>query len=306
LPNVPVIVARDLVRKGFAVFPVWDKRPLTPHGVHSAARTLLEFGRLNWRDANGVGVATGEVSGVDVLDVDIRGPQGARGNPPSIVSDGDDVAVDGLATLASLGALPETRAASTPNGGRHYWFKHIEGSRNRTLAPGLEWFSDGKLVVVPPAPGREWISEAEAEIAEAPEWLRAMVLSPRHKDHKSGRDFSGPLVAPQNSGSGSRVPKPIYSLILRGMPTARGQSQRRVRGLWACLAAKRDHRNDGLNYTAWQFSEFVRSGNLDAKIASDLLRLACEANGYLAKDGEEVVEEIIERVVKPNQERTDQ
>src|SRR6516164_1400673 len=108
--------------------------------------------------------------------------------------------MNGLATLATLCPLPETRAASTPSGGRHYWFRHIVGGRNRTkLAPGLEWFSDGKLVVVPPAPGRAWI--CEAEIAEAPDWLRTLVLtSPHHAhDHTERRDFPGPYLSPHHS-----------------------------------------------------------------------------------------------------------
>jgi Bifunctional DNA primase/polymerase, N-terminal len=284
---VPIVVARALVREGFAVFPVFDKRPLTPQGVHSASRNLAEFGKLNWRDANGVGIATGKASGIDVLDVDIRHPQVDRENPSSSVHR------DGLVTLASFPALPETRIASTPNGGRHYWFRHIDGSRNRTnLAPGLEWFSDGKLVVVPPAPGRGWI--CETEIAEAPEWLKAMVLSPCPR-HAGQGNSSGPLVTATGS---SGVPKPIYMLILRGMPKASGRAQRRVPGLWANLAAKGQHRNDGLNFTAWQFSEFVGSGDLEIGVAAHLLWLACEANGYLAKDGEEVVKEVINRVLK--------
>src|SRR6516164_8858072 len=161
--------------------------------------------------------------------------------------------MNGLATLATLCPLPETRAASTPSGGRHYWFRHIVGGRNRTkLAPGLEWFSDGKLVVVPPAPGRAWI--CQAEIAEAPDWLREMVLTPTYHAHNDAgrRDFPGPLLTAQ--GNGSVVPKPIYLLILRGMRGAKAQTQRRVRGLWANLAAKASHRNDGLNFTAWEFS----------------------------------------------------
>jgi hypothetical protein len=131
---VPITVARALSRQGFAVFPVRGKQPLTPHGVYSASRNISLF---SWRDADGVGIATGEASGVDVLDVDIRQSIVDRENPLDGVG-----GVHGLATLATLGPLPETRAASTPNGGRHYWFRHIEGSRNRTkLAPGLEWFS---------------------------------------------------------------------------------------------------------------------------------------------------------------------
>jgi hypothetical protein len=166
-------------------------------------------------------------------------------------------------------------------------------------APGLEWFSDGKLVVVPPAPGRQWI--CEAEIAEAPDWLRALVLtSPHHAHaHTGQRDFPGPLIT--GAGSASSVPKPIYLLIIRGTRGASAQTQRRVRGLWLNLATKASRRNDGLNFTAWEFSKFIDSGDLDHEIAAKLLWLACEANGYLKKDGAEVVKEIIRRVLQPEE-----
>jgi hypothetical protein len=294
---VPIIVARALAKQGFAVFPVRGKQPLTSRGVYSASRDISLF---SWHDADGVGIATGEASGVDVLDVDIRLSHVDRENPLGGVG-----GMNGLATLATLGPLPETRAASTPSGGRHYWFRHIVGGRNRTkLAPGLEWFSTGKLVVVPPAPGREWI--CEAEIAEAPDWLRALVLTPTHHthDHAVRRDFPGPLLTAQGSvtGAGSAsLPKPIYLLLLRGTRGASAQTQRRVRGLWANLASKSQDRNDGLNFTAWEYSKFIDAGDLDHEIAGKLLWHACEANGYLRKDGAEVVREIIRRVLQPEE-----
>ena len=289
-PPIPITTARTLSRQGFAVFPVRGKQPLTPHGVYSASRDISLF---SWHDADGVGIATGEASGVDVLDVDIRLSQVDRENPAA------GVGRDGIATLAALPALPETRAASTPSGGRHYWFRHIEGSRSRTLAAGLEWFSNGKLVVVPPALGRAWI--CEAEIAEAPDWLRTLVLTSPHHAHTHAlrTDFPGPLLTAQ--GSASSVPKPIYLLLLRGMRGVSAQKQRRVRGLWANLASKSQGRNDGLNFTAWQFSKFIDAGDLDYEIAGKLLWHACEANGYLRKDGAEVVREIIRRVLQPEE-----
>src|SRR6516225_7350633 len=104
-PPIPIITARALAKQGFAVFPVRGKQPLAPRGVYSASRDISRF---SWHDADGVGIATGEASGVDVLDVDIRLSQVDRENP----ADGMG-GVDGLATLATLGPLPETRAAST-------------------------------------------------------------------------------------------------------------------------------------------------------------------------------------------------
>jgi hypothetical protein len=302
-PAVPIITARALAKQAFAVFPVRGKQPLTPRGVYSASRDISQF---SWRDADAVGIATGEASGVDVLDVDVRegnalllGVQ--EGSSPQDGVEGRD----GFAVLASLGTLPPTLTAQTPRNGRHFYFRHIVGGRSRKLCAdgSVEWFSDGKLVVVPPAPGRQWI--CEAEIAEAPDWLRALVLTPTHHAHAhtGRRDFPGPLVTVQTSTSpsGSVVPKPIYLLILRGTRGAKAQTQRRVRGLWANLAAKASHRNDGLNFTAWEFSKFIDAGDLDHEIAAELLWLACEANGYLKKDGADVVKEIIRRVLQPEE-----
>ena len=159
------------------------------------------------------------------------------------------------------------------------------------MGAGLEWFSDKKLVVVPPAPGRAWLDVAE--IARAPDWLKALVLAPRSHD-----DVMEASPGPPVTETGNReVPRDIYFLILSGMPTAKRQVQRRVRGLWQNLADKREDRNDGLNYTTWKFSQFIEAGELNREVAAKLLWLACKANGYLAKDGPDVVKEVITRVL---------
>ena len=280
--------ALTLARQGFAVFPVVGKRPITPKGVYSASTDPHVFCGWDWGRGVDCGVATGAPSGIDVLDAQsLVGRENSSSSPD----------VNGFATLSALGAaLPETKSASTPNGGRHYWFRHIEGSRSRKLGAGIEWFSDKKLVVVPPAQGREWLNDAP--IAEAPDWLRELVLA--HTNHDGCRgNSSGPLVAtPIGQTSDGKIPRQIYLLIVRGMRGAEPRLQRRVRGLWANLAAKGQHRNDGLNYTAWQFREFVGSGDLDAEIAGKLLWKACEANGYLIKDGPDVVKAVIHRVLE--------
>jgi hypothetical protein len=299
----PFIVARRLASQGLAVFPVRGREPLTSHGVYSATSNLNILADMRWHNADGVGLATGKTNGIDVLDVDVR-----DGDDPRLLVDRESspplgVGRDGFAVLAQLGPLPSTLTAQIPRNGRHFYFRHVEGSRSRKLCGdgSVEWFSTGKLVVVPPAPGRQWI--CETEIAEAPEWLRELVLtSPRHTHAHAGRDFPGPLVTAHSSSNSSAVPKPIYLLLLRGMRSASASTQRRVRGLWANLATKASRRNDGLNFTAWQFSQFAETGDLDREIAGKLLWLACEANGYIAKDGADVVKEVIKRVLsaEPN------
>jgi hypothetical protein len=151
---------------------------------------------------------------------------------------------------------------------------------------------------VPPAPGRAWLNRAE--IAEAPDWLKALVLAPfraqaRNDDHRTF--LSGPPVT-DFPGTDREVPRDIYFLILRGMPKARLRATRQVRGLWRNLAGKQKGRNDGLNFTAWEFRTFVTTGDLDGQVAAKLLWLACAANGYLAKDkGAAKAKEVIRRVL---------
>jgi Bifunctional DNA primase/polymerase, N-terminal len=225
------------------------------------------------------------VSGIDVLDVDVRGRgsriQEGQGNSP-VPHEGEEV--DGFATLAALGVLPETLAATTPHSGRHYFFRHIEGSRNRKVGEGLEWFATGKLVVVPPAAGRAWLNSAP--IAEAPEWLRQLVLAPSHT-HRGQGNSSGPPVS--DAGADPQVPKPVYLKVLRLMPKASPRAQRRARALYNLLAGKCRERNDALNFVAYQFRELIAARAIEAEGACELLVMASRANGYFAKDGEEAV-----------------
>jgi hypothetical protein len=298
--HVPYIVARRLASQGLAVFPVQSRQPLTARGVYSATSNLTILAQMRWGNADGCGLATGRVSGIDVLDVDIRARTPEDREEPPLYDGG--VGRDGFAALADLPTLPSTLCAQTPRNGRHFYFRHVVGGRNRRLSAdgSVEWFSSGKLVVVPPAPGRAWLNRAE--IAEAPDWLKALVTAPKpihthNEDHGGG--FSGPQVT--EPGVAREVPRDIYFLIVRGMGRASLKQQRRVRGLWANLASKSQRRNDGLNYTAWQFSQFIGAGDLNREIAAKLLWHACEANGYLEKDGADVVKEVINRVLQPEE-----
>ena len=114
------------------------KHPRTKNGVldASADPTVISEWWRRWPDSN-IGLATGEPSGVDVLDVDPR-------------HGGDE-------TLRELemknGALPSTLTSLSGGGGTHIFFKHTPGFGNSAgkLGAGLDWRTTGGLVILPPS-----------------------------------------------------------------------------------------------------------------------------------------------------------
>lgn len=141
---------------GWHLFPCCPKtkRPLIQHGLH-AASTNPETIRGWWQKFPHamIGCATGEVSGFDVLDVDMD---------PSKGIDGDA----SLAKLANGSGLPATASSRTPRGGKHLLFRHHPGLRNSAskVGPGLDIRADGGYVILPPsinANGRaySWLTE---------------------------------------------------------------------------------------------------------------------------------------------------
>jgi hypothetical protein len=113
-----------------------------------------------------IGVATGFRSGLDVLDVDVKG-----GTP-------------GLSTLESacarFGALPDTLRSRTPTGGLHFLFRHpgieVRSATNifvATFGSGVDIRGDGGFAVVPPSLGAqgtyEWLNHAK--VADLPDWI---------------------------------------------------------------------------------------------------------------------------------------
>src|SRR5215204_4010298 len=155
-------------RRGWSPIPIKpgskepNLRELRPYLTRKA--TQEELGAWSW---SGVGIVTGPVSDVLVLDVD--GPEGE-------------------AELQKYGhsVTPMVRTAS---GGLHLYFKHPE-QHVRTgirVAPGLDVKATGGYVVAPPTLGPngqpyEWIvSPEEAELAELPGWLMDLLTRERSK-----------------------------------------------------------------------------------------------------------------------------
>jgi hypothetical protein len=162
---------------GWSVVPLrrHDKRPLIDwerfQDERASPATVAEWYR-RWPEAN-VGVVTGQISNLVVLDVD---PQ-----------HGGDASSEHLERR--FGPLPVTVAATTGGGGRHFYFAHPGRLvRNRTgLAPGIDVRGDGGYIVAPPSvhpSGRRyaWVpgrSPAEMAPAALPRWVFARSGGPR-------------------------------------------------------------------------------------------------------------------------------
>jgi len=150
--------------KGMHVFPCKpDKTPLTARGFLDASSDPDEVRRLfaDHPDAL-LAIATGEVSGVVVLDIDTVEGHG----------------VNGFAALKRLGwKIPPTTQVLTPSGGRHFYFKHPgqgERVKSGTIEPGVDLKADGGYVIAPPSigeNGREYKFVGKAKPAPLPQFL---------------------------------------------------------------------------------------------------------------------------------------
>ena len=160
--------AADYDRRSWCPIPIKQRSKQTALGqlapYLNRRATKEELAAWAW---SGVGIVTGPVSGVLVLDVD--GPEGEE-------------------ELRKYGH-PVTPMVRTANGGLHLYFKHPE-QHVRTgirVAPGLDVKASGGYVVAPPSLGPngnpyEWIvSPEEADLAEPPRWLMDLLERERSK-----------------------------------------------------------------------------------------------------------------------------
>ena len=155
-----------------AIFPLTPGTKIPIKGSHGCrdATPDSDVARARWQrtpQAN-IGAATGSKSGFWVIDVDLP---------------------DGPEALAALEAehspLPVTVEASTPRGGRHLYWRHVDGIRNSAsrIGAGLDVRGEGGSIVLPPSVlsngGQyRWVHNGAGTFADAPDWLVKLVLPP--------------------------------------------------------------------------------------------------------------------------------
>jgi hypothetical protein len=226
------------------------KHPTTRRGILDAS-TEDRLARIWWErhPGRGIALATGEPSGVWVLDLD--GEAGKRSF---------------LALREAHGRIPSTITSRTGGGGVHLVFR-MPGDRdvrNSTgqVGDGIDVRGTGGYIVLPPSghvSGRRyaWLrgrSPGEIEVADAPAWLLDLVAPPR-------RELAFP---PPTSGH------PKGSAYVRAAIEA---ECRELEG------TPEGHRNDRLNVAAFNLARFIASGEADGPAVARALAYAAARAG---------------------------
>jgi hypothetical protein len=172
IPTPVLDAARSYAERGWRIIPIkaGEKRPTFSDWTNVATTDPDRIARWYNGTNHGVGIVTGQASGIFVLDVDI-----ADGKP-------------GIDTLAALqvehGHFPTTVKAKTGSGGLHYYFRWptdgtVVVTNGGRLGPGLDVRGEGGQVVAAPTvhPNGEryawWPNRgpADIDVADAPAWL---------------------------------------------------------------------------------------------------------------------------------------
>jgi hypothetical protein len=241
--------ALEYSRRGWSVMPVarGAKLPLDKWKKYQTELPTEKQIRDWWSvspDMN-VGLITGALSGVVILDVDGE---------------------EGQEEARRRGGIPFTPQVQSRPQRFHFYFRHpgfpvsnfAKKTKNKTELPGLDFRGDGGYALLPPslhASGDvyHWIvSPDDAEFAEAPEWLLELLKS----DEPDGGTFN--RSTPGLNGHGS---------LAGGSFSAGGKSS------YACAALEKEleilattgegSRNEQLNKSAFSLGTLIGAGALD-------------------------------------------
>ena len=249
--------AGDLLGLGFVVFPCQTngKAPATGHGYKDATDNEWILGEWSNRN-NGanVGIPTGEVNGITIVDLDIYKDGGTS-----------------VRSLEKQGFIfPPTVEARTGKGGRHLFYKYVKGLRNSAsrLARNVDIRSDGGYVVAPGSYLSE-VNDKTGEVIEGPyEWVNHpsgmdMAEFPAWALLKLMRDVKRPAA---------RLSQQAISQIKRPDGNTHGLHQ-------FAAGASNGERNTSLFWAGCQYYDQVAIGVTSRKTAVDELHHAAKSSG---------------------------
>jgi hypothetical protein len=168
-------VVPELSGYGFVAIPLDDKRPILKNWnkLDKTPSRLYVFQNRN------IGILTGRVSGITVLDIDIKN--------------------DGLELWTRLSSsYPEikTPVVQSPSGGLHIYFRYNKKLhsfsrftlRGKTI--GWDLLNNDRQAVVPPSKnmttGKEYkwlVSPEQCDFASMPQWLEDYLMKCKFFDH---------------------------------------------------------------------------------------------------------------------------
>lgn len=185
----PLKAALKYARQGWHVFPVNGKVPTTPNGLKDGSASPKQVKELfRAYPGNGVGIVTGEPSGIVVLDID------------------DKDNVQELVARLEKEYGPEfknTYTVRTGGGGYHFFFKHPGdrvGNRVGYLGRGVDLRGDGGYVVAPPslhASGRRYKVIKETTIKVVPKWIVATDDAKKASTASPSRQGNADVLVPE-------------------------------------------------------------------------------------------------------------
>lgn len=181
--DLPMVAyALSYARMGWPVFPLHNKRPfefiaegVKSHGFQDATTDEEQIQEYwTFHPTACIGLATGEKSGIIVLDIDM--PEGYYSLK---------------ALQETYSSLPETRRVRTGNKGLHYYFEYPQDGHRYTNAvringlEGIDIRATGGYVVLPPSKLYGKLSyiwaNPETPIAPLPNFLRDLLLMNQQK-----------------------------------------------------------------------------------------------------------------------------
>lgn len=147
------MIQKDYALKGWAVFPAVanTKIPAVKNGFKEASKDSEKISKW-WTSGDfNTAIATGEVSGITIVDVDMKGGKNGR------------------ESLKKLN-LPPTLTVKTPTGGWHLYYKYNPKIKTTVaLLEAIDIRNDGAYVVAPPSQingiDYEWIDYTQEIVA---------------------------------------------------------------------------------------------------------------------------------------------
>jgi hypothetical protein len=257
--------ALKYVEEDWAVIPLKGKQPLTQHGYKDASKDPAQITQwwTQWPDAN-VGIVTGDVSGLIVLDIDVK--NGHRGD-------------ESLRELEEqYGALPITLKSRTASGGWHFVFRVSDRSikSRKGVRDGIDLLADGSYFVAPPSQIRgeayEWIDRSE--VASCPDWVANL----RKPNRRGGDDTA------------TSIPRLIRELFPDG---------RESNGYWVTRCPFHDDQDPSLSITLENGNFRCFTGHCEAE--GTIVNLYAKVKGVSEEEARDIIFPPPDYVIRLNQ-----